>query len=280
MLQYLNILENVLMYGSERNDRTGTGTIGTFGVEATYFLDEGFPLITTKKLHFKSILHELLWMLSGDTNIEYLKDNKVSIWDEWADENNELGPVYGKQWRKWSTYEKLEQLGEGKQIVLVDSVDQIKQLEDSLKNNPFSRRHILSAWNVADVQDMALPPCHMMAQFYVDEHEGEKYLSSLMYQRSADLFLGVPYNIASYSLLTMMFAKVLGYKPHVFKHVIGDAHIYKNHVEQVKTQIQRTPRPHPQIEFPKKDSILDYTYDDFRLKFYDPQPAIRGEVSV
>ena len=264
MKQYLNILDHVLRNGTVKSDRTGTGTISVFGYQARYDLSEGFPVLTTKKLHLRSIIHELLWFLQGDTNIKYLKDNKVRIWDEWADENGDLGPVYGHQWRAWPT-------PDGK------SIDQISRVVDSIKNNPDSRRHIVSAWNVADVNDMALPPCHMMFQFYVADGK----LSCQLYQRSADLFLGVPFNIASYALLTMMMAQVCGLKPGEFVHTMGDAHIYMNHVEQVTEQLSREPRELPEMWInPEVKSIFDFKYEDFELKNYDPHPHIKGDVAV
>jgi thymidylate synthase len=264
MRQYLDLLDHVLKHGSKKTDRTGTGTLSVFGHQSRYDLSEGFPALTTKKLHLRSIIHELLWFLQGDTNIKYLKDNKVKIWDEWADENGDLGPVYGYQWRSWPTPDG-------------SHVDQISKVVDSLKNNPDSRRHIVSAWNVANVDEMALPPCHTLFQFYVADGK----LSCQLYQRSADLFLGVPFNIASYALLTMMMAQVTGYKPGDFIHTYGDAHIYINHIEQVKLQLSREPRALPKMKInPAVDSIFDFKFADFELVEYNPHPHIKGKVAV
>jgi thymidylate synthase len=264
MKQYLELLDHVLTNGTKKSDRTGTGTISVFGYQNRYDLSEGFPVVTTKKLHLRSIIHELLWFLQGDTNIKYLKDNKVRIWDEWADENGDLGPVYGYQWRSWPT-------PDGKHI------DQISNVVESLKHNPDSRRHIVSAWNVANVDNMALPPCHMLFQFYVADNK----LSCQLYQRSADLFLGVPFNIASYALLTLMMAQVTGYEPGDFVHTFGDAHIYLNHIEQVKLQLSREPRALPEMWInPEINSIFDFSYEDFTLKNYNPHPHIKGKVAV
>jgi thymidylate synthase len=264
MKQYLTLLNHVMQHGSVKSDRTGTGTISVFGYQARYDLSEGFPALTTKKLHLRSIIHELLWFLQGDTNIKYLKENKVRIWDEWADENGNLGPVYGHQWRSWPT-------PDGKHI------DQISQVVDSIKNTPDSRRHIVSAWNVADVNNMALPPCHMMFQFYVADGK----LSCQLYQRSADLFLGVPFNIASYALLTMMMAQVCDLEVGEFIHTLGDAHIYMNHIEQVGLQLSREPKKLPEMWInPEIKSIFDFKYEDFELRNYDPHPHIKGEVAV
>ncbi len=263
MKNYLNTIKHVLENGELKEDRTGTGTISTFGYQNRYDLSDGFPLLTTKRVYFKGVVHELLWIISGSTNIKYLVDNNVNIWNEWADENGELGPVYGKQWRRW----------EGKD----STVDQLKNLIEGIKNNPSSRRHIINAWNVADVKDMALPPCHAFIQFYVS---GNK-LSCQLYQRSADLFLGVPFNIASYSLLLMMVAQVTGYEVGEFIHSFGDLHIYTNHLEQVKEQITREPRKLPKVKLNKYiKNIEDFTYDDIILEDYDPHPAIKGKVSV
>ncbi len=263
MKNYLDTIKHVLENGELKEDRTGTGTISTFGYQNRYDLSEGFPLLTTKRVYFKGVVHELLWIISGSTNIKYLVDNNVNIWNEWADEDGELGPVYGKQWRRW----------EGKDT----TVDQLKNLIDGIKNNPSSRRHIINAWNVADVKDMALPPCHAFIQFYVS---GNK-LSCQLYQRSADLFLGVPFNIASYSLLLMMVAQVTGYEVGEFIHSFGDLHIYTNHLEQVKEQITREPRKLPKVKLNKDiKNIEDFTYDDIILEEYDPHPAIKGKVSV
>jgi thymidylate synthase len=264
MKQYLDILDYVLRNGQVKTDRTGTGTISVFGYQARYNLEEGFPVLTTKKLHLRSIIHELLWFLKGDTNIQYLKENKVKIWDEWADENGDLGPVYGHQWRSWPTKD-------GK------TIDQISHVVNSIRNNPDSRRHIVSAWNVADVNDMALPPCHTLFQFYVADGK----LSCQLYQRSADLFLGVPFNIASYALLTLMMAQVTGLKPGEFVHTLGDAHIYLNHVEQVTLQLSREPRKLPEMWInPEVKDIFAFHFEDFELRNYDPHPHIKGDVAV
>lgn len=264
MKQYLDLLQHVLDNGVRKDDRTGTGTISVFGYQLRCNLEDGFPAVTTKKLHLKSIIHELLWFLNGDTNTRYLKDNGVSIWDEWADNDGNLGPVYGHQWRSWNAKN-------GK------TYDQISEVVESLKNNPDSRRHLVSAWNVGDIPDMALPPCHVMFQFYVANGK----LSCMLYQRSADLFLGVPFNIASYALLTMMMAQVCGYKPGEFIHTFGDAHIYTNHFQQVKLQLSREPRPLPKMEInPHVKNIFSFKYKDFQLTGYDPHPLIRGEVAV
>lgn len=264
MRQYLDLLEHVLEIGNQKGDRTGTGTISTFGYQMRYNLEEGFPLVTTKKCHLKSIIHELLWFLQGDTNIKYLKDNGVRIWNEWADENGDLGPVYGSQWRTWPT-------ANGKHI------DQISQVIESIKNNPDSRRHIVSAWNVSELDNMALPPCHAFFQFYVS---GNK-LSLQLYQRSADIFLGVPFNIASYAILLLMVAQVTGLEAHEFIHTIGDAHIYNNHLEQVKLQITREPKPLPKMTLnPDVTNIFDFKYDDFTLENYEYHPGIKGKISV
>lgn len=264
MRQYHDLLQHILDNGTKKEDRTGTGTISVFGYQMRFNLSEGFPCVTTKKLHLRSIIHELLWFLQGDTNIKYLKDNQVRIWDEWADENGNLGPVYGYQWRSWPD-------GHG------GTIDQITKLVDSLKNNPDSRRHIVSAWNVADVDNMALPPCHTLFQFYVADGK----LSCQLYQRSADTFLGVPFNIASYALLTMMLAQVCGYEPGDFVHTFGDAHIYSNHLEQVELQLSRDCRPLPTMKInPEVKNIFDFKYEDFELINYDPHPHIKGEVAV
>lgn len=264
MKQYHDLLQHILDHGTKKEDRTGTGTTSVFGYQMRFDLSEGFPCVTTKKLHLRSIIHELLWFLQGDTNIQYLKDNQVRIWDEWADENGNLGPVYGYQWRSWPD-------GNG------GTIDQITKLVESLKNNPDSRRHIVSAWNVADVDNMALPPCHTLFQFYVADGK----LSCQLYQRSADTFLGVPFNIASYALLTLMLAQVCGYEPGDFVHTFGDAHIYSNHMEQVQLQLSRDFRPLPTMKInPNVDNIFDFTYEDFELINYDPHPHIKGEVAV
>ena len=264
MKQYLDLLQRVLDEGVRKSDRTGTGTISVFGHQMRFNLQDGFPCLTTKKLHLKSIIHELLWFLAGDTNIKYLNDNGVRIWDEWADKNGDLGHVYGYQWRSWKTPDG-------------QTIDQISNLVKSLKENPDSRRHIVSAWNVADIDNMALPPCHALFQFYV---AGGK-LSCQLYQRSADLFLGVPFNIASYALLTMMLAQVCGYQYGEFIHTFGDAHIYLNHLEQVHTQLERTPRPLPKMKInPNVKDIFSFKYEDFELVDYNPYPHIKAEVSV
>lgn len=264
MKQYLELLNKVMKEGTPKSDRTGTGTKSIFGYQMRFDLSEGFPLLTTKKVHLKSIIYELLWFIKGDTNIKYLKEHGVSIWDEWADENGNLGPVYGAQWRHWKTPDGGE-------------IDQLSNVMRSLKENPDSRRHIVSAWNVADVDNMALPPCHSLFQFYVADGR----LSCQLYQRSADLFLGVPFNIASYALLTMMVAKVCGYAAGDFVHTLGDAHIYLNHFEQVETQLGRTPRKLPEmiIHGNQKD-IFSFEYEDFELTGYDPYPAIKAPVAV
>ncbi len=264
MKQYLDLLKTILDKGVKKQDRTGTGTISYFGYQMRFDLSEGFPLVTTKKIHLKSIIYELLWFLAGDTNVKYLQDNGVRIWNEWADENGDLGPVYGYQWRHWKT-------PEGKEI------DQIKNLISSIKNNPDSRRHIVSAWNPADVDSMALPPCHTMFQFYVWEGK----LSCQLYQRSGDSFLGVPFNIASYALLTKMVAQVCGLKPGVFVHTLGDAHIYLNHLDQVKLQLSREPYPLPEMEInPEVKDIFSFKYEDFKIKNYQYHPTIKGVISV
>ncbi len=264
MQQYLDLLQHVLRHGVRKSDRTGTGTLSLFGYQMRFDLSAGFPLLTTKKVHIKSIIHELLWFLKGETNIRYLKENGVSIWDEWADANGELGPVYGSQWRSWPT-------ADGRRI------DQINQVVRQIKENPDSRRLIVSAWNVAEIERMALPPCHTLFQFYV---VGGR-LSCQLYQRSADVFLGVPFNIASYALLTMMIAQVTGLSPGEFIHTFGDVHVYLNHLEQVKIQIERTPRKLPAMEInPAVASIFDFRYEDFKLLNYDPYPAIKAAVAV
>lgn len=264
MRAYLDLLQRVLNEGHSKEDRTGTGTLSLFGCQLRFDLGQGFPLVTTKKLHWRSILVELLWFLRGDTNIRYLRDHKVTIWDEWADAEGELGPVYGRQWRAW-------QGPDG------STIDQIRNVETELRRNPNSRRLLVNAWNVADVPKMALPPCHLLFQFYVAEGR----LSCQMYQRSADLFLGVPFNIASYSLLTLMMAKSHGFEPGEFIHVLGDTHLYLNHVEQARTQLAREPRPLPKLKILKqRESVLDYEVDDFELTDYDPHPAIRAPVAV
>lgn len=264
MKQYLDLLNTILQHGVKKSDRTGTGTISYFGYQMRFDLADGFPLLTTKKVHLKSIIYELLWFLNGDTNVKYLQDHGVRIWNEWADDNGDLGPIYGYQWRHWRT-------PDGKEI------DQIANLVNALKNNPDSRRHIISAWNPADVDDMALPPCHTMFQFYVSDGR----LSCQLYQRSGDSFLGVPFNIASYALLTMMMAQVCGYKPGIFVHTLGDAHIYLNHLEQVNMQLQREPYPLPTMRInPDVKDIFSFQYEDFTLENYQCHPAIKGVISV
>lgn len=264
MKQYHDLMRHVLQHGNEKHDRTGTGTISVFGYQMRFDLSEGFPLLTTKKLHLKSILHELIWFLSGDTNIKYLKDNGVSIWDEWADENGNLGPVYGSQWRSWPT-------PDGRHI------DQITQVINQIKNNPDSRRLIVSAWNVAEIENMALPPCHAFFQFYVADGK----LSCQLYQRSADIFLGVPFNIASYALLTLMVAQVCDLEPGEFVHTLGDAHLYSNHLEQARLQLTRDLRPLPKIKInPEIKNIFDFKFEDFTLEDYNPHPHIKAVVAV
>lgn len=264
MKQYIDLVKRVLAEGAHKEDRTGTGTISVFGHQSRYNMEEGFPLVTTKKLHLKSIIHELLWFLKGDTNIKYLQDNGVRIWNEWADENGDLGHIYGYQWRSWPDYN-------GRHI------DQISEIIDTIKNNPDSRRIIVSAWNVADIPSMKLPPCHAFFQFYVANGK----LSLQLYQRSADIFLGVPFNIASYALLLKMMAQVTGLQAGDFVHTLGDAHIYTNHIEQLKMQIERELRPLPQMILnPEIKNIFDFKYEDFTLEGYDPHPHIKGEVAV
>lgn len=264
MQAYLELLEHILTKGVQKHDRTGTGTISCFGYQMRFDLSEGFPLVTTKKVHLKSIIYELLWFLRGETNIRYLKENKVSIWDEWADEKGELGPVYGKQWRSWE--------GADGQVI-----DQVTDVISQIKKNPDSRRLIISAWNVADLPRMALMPCHTLFQFYVADNK----LSCQLYQRSADVFLGVPFNIASYALLTMMIAQVCDLQPGDFVHSFGDVHIYNNHLEQVKLQLSRQPFPLPQMKInPAVKNIFDFTYEDFTLENYQSHPAIKAPVAV
>jgi thymidylate synthase len=264
MKQYLDLLDHVLKSGTKKSDRTGTGTISVFGYQMRFNLNDGFPLLTTKKLHLKSILHELLWFISGDTNIRYLSDNGVKIWNEWADENGNLGPVYGYQWRSWPA-------DEGRKI------DQLLNVINSIKRTPDSRRHIVSAWNAGELDKMALPPCHIMFQFYVAEGK----LSCQLYQRSADIFLGVPFNMASYAILTHMIAQVTGLEPGDFIHTLGDAHIYLNHVEQVKLQLSRDPYKLPVMKInPAVDDILKFRYEDFTLTDYIAHPHIKGDISV
>lgn len=264
MKQYLELCKHVLENGTVKGDRTGTGTISTFGYQMRFNLAEGFPMMTTKKLHLKSIIYELLWFLNGDTNVRYLQENGVRIWNEWADENGELGPVYGHQWRSWAG-------ADGK------TVDQITELINQIKTNPNSRRLLVNAWNVAEIDSMALPPCHCMFQFYVADGK----LSCQLYQRSADVFLGVPFNIASYALLTMMVAQVCGLEPGEFIHTFGDVHIYQNHLEQVRLQMGREPRELPVLKInPQVKDIYSFEYEDFTLEGYDPHPHIKGVVSV
>ncbi|MDG3580979.1 thymidylate synthase [Galbibacter pacificus] len=274
MKQYHDLVRHVLEHGNEKGDRTGTGTKSVFGYQMRFDLSEGFPMVTTKKLHLKSIIHELLWFLNGDTNVKYLQDNGVRIWNEWADENGDLGPVYGHQWRNWNSEE----------------IDQIKEVVETLKNNPNSRRMLVSAWNPSVLPDTsvsfdenvtngkaALPPCHAFFQFYVANGK----LSCQLYQRSADIFLGVPFNIASYALFTMMMAQVCGYQPGDFIHTFGDAHIYNNHTEQLKLQLSRTPRPLPIMKLnPDVKDIFNFKFDDFTLENYDPHPHIKGVVAI
>ncbi len=264
MKQYLDLLDRILREGTKKGDRTGTGTLSIFGTQSRYNLEDGFPLLTTKKLHLKSIIYELLWFLKGDTNVHYLQENGVRIWNEWADENGELGPVYGHQWRSWPDYNG-------------GVIDQIRQAVDLIKHHPDSRRILVSAWNVAEVNEMALPPCHTMFQFYVADGR----LSLQLYQRSADTFLGVPFNIASYALLLQMMAQVTGLQAGDFIHTTGDTHLYLNHLEQARLQLTRTPRPLPTMRLnPDVKSIFDFRYEDFQLEGYDPYPHIKAEVSV
>jgi len=275
MKQYRNLLKHILANGVEKGDRTGTGTLSTFGSQMRFDLSKGFPLVTTKKIHMKSVIHELLWMLNGDTNIKYLNDNGVTIWNEWANEYGQLGPIYGCQWRSWGGY--LEGIDECGENIWASDIDQISQVIEQIRVNPNSRRLIVSAWNVADLPDMALPPCHILFQFYVNNGE----LSCQLYQRSGDAFLGIPFNIASYSLLTMMVAHVCNLRPKEFIHVIGDAHIYKNHIDQVKLQLTRSPHPLPLMFLnPEVKDIFDFKYEDFQLEGYNPHPAIKAEVAV
>ncbi|MFQ5944388.1 MAG: thymidylate synthase [Anaerolineales bacterium] len=264
MHQYLDLMRYVLESGVEKNDRTGTGTLSTFGYQMRFDLADGFPLLTTKKLHLKSIIYELLWMLNGDTNVRYLNENGVTIWDEWADAKGDLGPVYGAQWRSWSGPDG-------------DTTDQISWVVEEIKRNPDSRRLVVSAWNPAQVDQMALPPCHAMFQFYVRKGR----LSCQLYQRSGDILLGVPFNIASYALLTQMMAQVTQLEPGEFIHTLGDAHLYKNHLDQASLQLQREPRPLPHLELnPEAGSILEFDYNDFTLTGYEPHPHIKAAVSV
>ena len=264
MQQYLNLLDRILTEGTKKSDRTGTGTISIFGNQMRFDMSKGFPLLTTKKLHLKSIIYELLWFLQGDTNVKYLQDHGVRIWNEWADENGELGPIYGHQWRSWPGHNG-------------EPIDQIKKVVEQIKNTPDSRRMIVSAWNVADIDDMKLPPCHCFFQFYVADGK----LSLQLYQRSADTFLGVPFNIASYALLLLMVAQVTGLKPGDFIHTTGDTHLYLNHIEQARLQLTRTPRPLPQMKLnPDVKDLFNFKYEDFQLEGYDPWPHIAAQVSV
>jgi len=264
MQQYLDLIRRVLAEGVLKEDRTGTGTISVFGHQMRFNLEDGFPLVTTKKLHLKSIIYELLWFLKGSTNVKYLQDNGVRIWNEWAKEDGELGPIYGYQWRSWPDYSG-------------GHIDQVLQVIESIKNNPDSRRHIVSAWNVGQIDEMQLPPCHILFQFYVANGR----LSCQLYQRSADIFLGVPFNIASYALLTMMVAQVCGLKPGDFVHTLGDSHIYCNHIEQVKLQISREPRPLPVMKInPSIRNIDEFSFEDFELTGYDPHQHIKGDIAV
>lgn len=264
MKQYLDLLERVVESGADRGDRTGTGTLSVFGHQMRFNLQDGFPMLTTKKLHLKSIVHELLWFLKGETNVKYLQENSVRIWNEWADKDGDLGPIYGFQWRNWTA--------EGGR-----HIDQIEQVVDSIKNNPYSRRHIVSAWNVGDLENMALPPCHILFQFYVANGK----LSLQLYQRSADIFLGVPFNIASYSLLLLMMAQVTGLEAHEFVHTLGDAHIYNNHLEQVKEQLSRKPKALPNMKLnPDIKDIFSFRFEDFTLENYEAHPHIKGAISV
>lgn len=264
MKQYLDLLDHIVTQGTQKGDRTGTGTISTFGYQMRFDLSEGFPMLTTKKLHLRSIIHELLWFIAGDTNIKYLKDNGVKIWDEWADENGDLGPVYGYQWRSWPAPNG-------------QTVDQLKDLVNQIKTNPNSRRHIITAWNPADIPNMALPPCHCLFQFYVADGK----LSCQLYQRSADTFLGVPFNIASYALMTHMMAQVCDLEVGEFIHSFGDVHLYNNHLEQTQEQLSRTPRKLPKLKMnPNVKDIFDFKFEDFEIVDYDPMPHIKAAVSV
>jgi len=263
MQQYLNLLDDVLKNGTKKEDRTGTGTISVFGRQMRFDLQEGFPLLTTKKMHLKSIIHELLWFIKGDTNVKYLQENGVRIWNEWADENGNLGPIYGYQWRSWTAKD--------------NNIDQLKAVIQSIKSNPDSRRHIVSAWNVGDIDRMNLPPCHILFQFYVADGK----LSCQLYQRSADIFLGVPFNIASYALLLLMVARETGLEPGEFVHTLGDAHIYTNHLEQVKLQLTRKPNHSPKMQLnPEIKSLFDFKFEDFTLSEYEAHPGIKAAISV
>ena len=261
--QYLDLLRDLLEAGMRRGDRTGTGTLGLFGRQMRFDLEHGFPLLTTKKVHFKSVVVELLWFLRGETNVRWLQERGVSIWDEWADPDGNLGPVYGKQWRSWAAPDG-------------GSIDQIQRLIDGLRSDPYSRRHVVSAWNPAEVESMALPPCHCLFQFHVAEGR----LSCQLYQRSADVFLGVPFNIASYALLTMMIAQAVGLRPGDFVHTLGDAHLYANHVEQARTQLAREPRPFPRVTLASRRDVFAYEVEDVKLEAYDPHPLIRAPIAV
>ncbi|HEV2856744.1 MAG TPA: thymidylate synthase [Thermoanaerobaculia bacterium] len=264
MRAYLDLLQHILDHGVRKSDRTGTGTLSVFGYQMRFDLSQGFPLLTTKRLHLRSIIHELLWFLAGDTNVRYLRENGVTIWDEWADADGELGPIYGAQWRSWPTPDG-------------GHVDQISRVIEQIRVNPDSRRHIVSAWNVADLDDMALPPCHALFQFWVAEGR----LSCQLYQRSADVFLGVPFNIASYALLTMMVAQACDLEPADFVHTLGDAHLYLNHLDQARLQLTREPRPLPTMTInPERKSLFDFRYEDFTLGGYDPHPAIKAPIAV
>ncbi|MFO7874761.1 MAG: thymidylate synthase [Bacteroidales bacterium] len=264
MQQYLSLLDHILTNGVRKDDRTGTGTISVFGHQLRFNLEDGFPLVTTKKLHLRSIIHELLWFLQGDTNINYLKENGVSIWDEWADENGDLGPIYGAQWRSWPSPKGAK-------------IDQLSEVVDQIRTNPDSRRLMVNAWNVGQLEEMALPPCHVLFQFYVANGR----LSCQLYQRSADCFLGVPFNIASYALLTLMTAQVCGLKPGEFIHTFGDAHLYVNHLDQTRLQLSREPRPLPTMHInPDVQNLFDFHYEDFKLTGYDPHPHIKAKVAV
>ena len=276
MQAYHQLLQDILERGELRADRTGTGTKSLFGYQMRFDLAQGFPLITTKKLHLRSIIHELLWFLQGDTNLKYLHENKVTIWDEWADEQGDLGPIYGYQWRHWGqTHPRVAARGETR---LNAGFDQIHELVEGIRKNPFSRRHIVNAWNVADLPHMALPPCHVLFQFYV---HADQRLSCQLYQRSADVFLGVPFNIASYALLLQMVAQVTGLQPGEFVHTLGDAHLYTNHFDQAKLQLTREPRAWPQMKLnPDVRNLLDFKFEDFTLENYNPHPAIKADISV